>query len=142
MSLPRKSKVGDDLRSSARERSLHLLYEAESRSVPVAQIVAAQVLGVDNLVAQLTNGVSARRDEIDAMITEYSHTWTIERMPAIDRNILRLGIYELTDRLEIPVAVIINEAVELAKRFSTDESGRYVNGVLLAIAKNVRTKGI
>jgi N utilization substance protein B len=62
-------------------------------------------------------------------------------MPAIDRNVLRLAIYELLDRPEVPVAVIINEAVELAKRFSTEESGRYVNGVLSAIAKQVRSKG-
>jgi N utilization substance protein B len=63
-------------------------------------------------------------------------------MPAIDRNVLRLAIYELLDRQDVPVAVIINEAVELAKRFSTEESGRYVNGLLSAIAKKVRTKGV
>ena len=62
-------------------------------------------------------------------------------MPAIDRNVLRLAIYELIDRPEVPTAVVINEAVELAKRFSTEESGRYVNGVLSAIAKQVRSKG-
>jgi N utilization substance protein B len=97
---------------------------------------------VDDLVLQLTTGVATRQIEIDEMIVEYSHTWTIQRMPAIDRNVLRLAIYELLDRQDVPVAVIINEAVELAKRFSTEESGRYVNGLLSAIAKKVRTKGV
>ncbi|MBJ7397125.1 MAG: transcription antitermination factor NusB [Acidimicrobiaceae bacterium] len=142
MSTTRNSKVGDDVRSTARERAVHFLYEAESRSLPVAQIVSGQVLVVDDLVLQLTTGVATRQIEIDEMIVEYSHTWTIQRMPAIDRNVLRLAIYELLDRQDVPVAVIINEAVELAKRFSTEESGRYVNGLLSAIAKKVRTKGV
>ena len=142
MSTTRNSKVGDDVRSTARERAVHFLYEAESRSLPVAQIVSGQVLVVDDLVLQLTTGVATRQIEIDEMIVEYSHTWTIQRMPAIDRNVLRLAIYEMLDRQDVPVAVIINEAVELAKRFSTEESGRYVNGLLSAIAKKVRTKGV
>lgn len=142
MSTTRNSKVGDDVRSTARERAVHFLYEAESRSLPVAQIVSGQVLVVDDLVLQLTTGVATRQIKIDEMIVEYSHTWTIQRMPAIDRNVLRLAIYELLDRQDVPVAVIINEAVELAKRFSTEESGRYVNGLLSAIAKKVRTKGV
>jgi len=141
MASTRNSKPGEDVRSSARERAVHFLYEAESRSLPVSVIVAAQVLAVDDLVSTLTSGVASRQSQLDEMITEYSHTWTIHRMPAIDRNVLRLAIYELLDRPEVPVAVIINEAVELAKRFSTEESGRYVNGVLSAIAKQVRSKG-
>jgi N utilization substance protein B len=141
MASTRNSKPGEDVRSSARERAVHFLYEAESRSLPVSVIVEAQVLAVDDLVSSLTSGVASRQSQLDEMITEYSHTWTIHRMPAIDRNVLRLAIYELIDRPEVPVAVIINEAVELAKRFSTEESGRYVNGVLSAIAKQVRSKG-
>ena len=142
MASTRNSKPGEDIRSSARERAVHFLYEAESRSLPVSVIVAAQILAVDDLVSLLTSGVAARQSQLDEMITEYSHTWTIHRMPAIDRNVLRLAIYELLDRPEVPVAVIINEAVELAKRFSTEESGRYVNGVLSAIAKQIRSKGV
>jgi transcription antitermination protein NusB len=142
MAPTRNSKPGEDIRSTARERAVHFLYEAESRSLPVSDIVAAQVLAADDLVSSLTSGVASRQTQLDEMITEYSHTWTIHRMPAIDRNVLRLAIYELIDRPEVPVAVIINEAVELAKRFSTEESGRYVNGVLSAIAKQVRSKGV
>lgn len=138
MSSPRKRNVGDDNRSTARERALHFLYEAESRNIDVVEVIEAQVLAVDELVVKMSTGAHARRQETDDLISEFSHTWTIQRMPAIDRNILRLAIFELIDRVDVPVAVIINEAVELAKRFSTEESGKYVNGILSAIAKRVR----
>jgi N utilization substance protein B len=138
MPQPRRSKVGDDIRSSARERAVHFLYEAESRSIAVSEVIKAQILPVDDLVAELANGVELKREETDELISEFSHTWTIQRIPAIDRNILRLAIYELIVRADVPVAVVINEAVELAKRFSTEESGKYVNGMLSAIAKRVR----
>ncbi len=138
MNSPRKTKVGDDIRSTARERAVHFLYEAESREIEVDKILAAQVLSVDDLVVSLAKGTESRRKETDELISEFSHTWTIQRMPAIDRNVLRLAIYELLERHDVPVAVVINEAVELAKRFSTEESGKYVNGVLSAISKRVR----
>ena len=139
MSSPRKAKVGDDNRSNARERVVHFLYEAESRSVKVDEVIKAQILGVDELVMLLAKGTEDKRQDTDELISEFSHTWTIQRMPAIDRNILRLAIFELLGRPDVPVAVVINEAVELAKRFSTEESGKYVNGILSAIAKRVRT---
>ena len=138
MSLPRKAKVGDDVRSTARERAVHFLYEAESRSIKVEEVIAAQVLGVDDLVTSLAKGTESKRQETDELISEFSHTWTIQRIPAVDRNVLRLAVYELIERVDVPVAVVINEAVELAKRFSTEESGKYVNGMLSAIAKRVR----
>lgn len=138
MNSPRKTKVGDDIRSTARERAVHFLYEAESREIEVDKILAAQVLSVDDLVVSLAKGTESRRKETDELISEFSHTWTIQRMPAIDRNVLRLAIYELLERHDVPVAVVINEAVELVKRFSTEESGKYVNGVLSAISKRVR----
>ena len=139
MSSPRKAKVGDDNRSNARERAVHFLYEAKSRSVKVDEVIKAQILGVDELVMLLAKGTEDKRQDTDELISEFSHTWTIQRMPAIDRNILRLAIFELLGRPDVPVAVVINEAVELAKRFSTEESGKYVNGILSAIAKRVRT---
>lgn len=138
MPEPRRNKVGDDIRSSARERAVHFLYEAESRNIAVGEVIKAQILTVDDLVVELANGVESKREETDELISEFSHTWTIQRIPAIDRNILRLAIYELMVRADVPVAVVINEAVELAKRFSTEESGKYVNGMLSAIAKRVR----
>ena len=138
MSSPRKAKVGDDERSTARERAVHFLYEAELRNIKVEEVINAQILGVDDLVILLAKGTESKRQETDELISEFSHTWTIQRIPAVDRNILRLAIYELLERHDVPVAVVINEAVELAKRFSTEESSKYVNGVLSAIAKQVR----
>ena len=72
------------------------------------------------------------------MIAAHAQGWTLERMPAIDRTVLRIAGFELLDRPDVPVAVVLDEAVELAKRFSTDDSGRFVNGVLASIAKIAR----
>lgn len=138
MSKPRTRRVGEDERSTVRERVLNFLYEAESRDISVLAVLDAQVLAVQDAVVDLAKGVEAGRAQADELITEHSHSWTLNRMPAIDRNVLRLAIHELVARPEVPTAVVINEAVELAKRFSTEESGKFVNGVLSAIAKKVR----
>jgi len=128
----------DDPRSVARESALTLLYEAESKGITPRQVVDAQVVSPDSVVRLLVLGVMEHRDDIDACISTHSTGWTIERMPAIDRNILRVATFELKHRSEVPTAVVLDEAVELAKRFSTDDSGRFVNGVLSAIAAEVR----
>jgi len=86
----------------------------------------------------LVFGVSDNRAALDELISTHSTGWSIERMPDLDRNILRIATFELMQREETPTAVILDEAVELAKRFSTDDSGRFVNGVLAAIAARVR----
>jgi N utilization substance protein B len=78
----------------------------------------------------LVEGVQQHQADIDALIVRYADRWTIERMPVVDRNLLRIGVYELLWRRDIPVAVAINEAVELAKSMSTDDSGRFINGLL------------
>ncbi|MCE2763347.1 MAG: transcription antitermination factor NusB [Ilumatobacteraceae bacterium] len=128
----------EDPRSVARESALTLLYEAESKGVTPRDVVDAQVIPVDQVVRLLVLGVMEHQSEIDASITAHSTGWTIERMPALDRNILRVATFELMQRADVPTAVILDEAVELAKRFSTDDSGRFVNGVLSAIAAEVR----
>lgn len=128
----------EDPRSVARESALTLLYEAESKGVTPRDVVDAQVIPVDQVVRLLVLGVMEHQSEIDASITAHSTGWTIERMPALDRNILRVATFELMQRADVPTAVILDEAVELAKRFSTDDSGRFVNGVLSAIATEVR----
>jgi N utilization substance protein B len=84
---------------------------------------------------RIVQGVQAHQADIDALIVEHSDRWAIQRMPVIDRNLLRMGLYELLWEEEVPVAVAINEAVELAKALSTDDSGRFVNGVLGRIAE-------
>jgi len=133
-SLPRP-----DERSDARERALYLLYEAESKGIAPADALALQVLEPDALTAELVAGVGEHRERLDAAIAARAKGWTLDRMPVIDLNVLRIASFELAERPEVPVAVVLDEAVELAKRFSTYDSGRFVNGVLSALAGDLRT---
>jgi transcription antitermination protein NusB len=128
----------EDPRSDARERALSLLYEAESKELSPRAVVAALPVRPDPLVVELVEGVEDHGDELDKLIAEHARDWSLDRMPAIDRNVLRIALFELGSRPEVPVAVVIDEAVELAKRFSTDDSGRFVNGMLSAIAPKIR----
>jgi N utilization substance protein B len=134
----RNRPASEDIRSNARERALHLLYEAEVKGVPTSEILAAQVLAVDETTTLIVDGITDRAFAIDELISEYATGWTLLRMASIDRNILRIGVFELLGRPDVPIAVVINEAVNMAKTFSTDESGKFVNGVLAAIATVVR----
>jgi len=127
-----------DDRSDARERALYLLYEAYSKGITPADALALQVLEPDALTTLLVVGVGDHVDELDAAIAARAKGWTLARMPVLDLNILRLGAFELAERPDVPVAVAIDEAVELAKRFSTDDSGRFVNGVLSALVGDLR----
>jgi N utilization substance protein B len=85
--------------------------------------------------AKLVEGIQERAADIDSLIVEYVDRWAIQRMPVIDRNLIRIGVFELLWEKDIPVAVVINEAVELAKSLSTDDSGRFINGVLGRVAR-------
>ena len=125
-------------RRDARERAVHLLYEADQRSVGVEVILDDQVLPADDYTQELLRGVERGRDELDAMIGRLAHGWTLERMPTMDRLVLEIALYELAEQADVPTPVILNEAVELANQYSTDDSGRFVNGMLAAIAKKVR----
>lgn len=127
-----------DDRSDARERALYLLYEAYSKGISPADAIALQVLEPDALTTLLVLGVGEHGAELDAAIAARAKGWTLARMPVLDLNILRLGAFELGHRPDVPIAVAIDEAVELAKRFSTDDSGRFVNGVLSALVGDLR----
>jgi len=127
-----------DERSDARERALYLLYEAHSKGITPTDALALQVLEPDELTTLLVTGVEQHRDRLDAAIAATSRGWTLERMPVLDLSVLRLASFELAERPEVPVAVVLDEAVELAKRFSTDDSGRFVNGVLSALKDELR----
>jgi N utilization substance protein B len=124
-----------DPRTDAREQAVMLLYESEQRSVSPIDLMVERGVASEDMARALLEGVEASREHIDAQIVTHARGWAIDRMPALDRAILRLAIHELLDRPDVPVAVVIDEAVELAKRFSTDDSGRFVNGVLAAVAK-------
>ena len=139
MSTGRSSRsAGNDARSDARERALHLLYEAHAKSETGTSIVESQILAVDDLVLEIVHGVDGVNAFADEIIAENAIGWTLARMPVIDLIVLRIAIFELKSRPDVPTAVILNEAVELAKTFSTDESGRFVNGILSTISKKVR----
>jgi len=121
-------------RREARERALELLYEAEIKDTSSADLIASLPIAPVAYSVQLAEGVDAHRSEIDGLLRDHVKGWSLERMPAVDRALLRLATYELLHEREVPVGVVISEAVELASEFSTDDSGRFVNGVLSAIA--------
>jgi len=125
-------------RRQARERALSLLYEAESKNLPPAAVLAGLPVEPTAFAAEVVAGVGEHLDELDKWITSYARDWTIDRMPALDRALLRMGIFELLYRPDVPIGATISEAVELAQRFSTDESSRFVNGMLGRIAEAVR----
>ena len=128
-----------DERSDARERALHLLYEAQSKGISVEEVIGAQVVEPDELVLVLARGAELASSRADELIEGKSRGWTLQRMPVIDVAIMRMALFELLERADVPTAVVLDEAVDLAKRFSTDDSGRFVKGVLAAIASEVRS---
>lgn len=125
-------------RHQARERALSLLYEAEMKGVDPAAVLDALPVAPDPFARRLVAGTQARRLEEDALISDCSVGWPIDRMAVIDRLVLRLAVSELLDPAGPPVAVVIDEAVELAKTYSTDASGGFVNGILSSVAARVR----
>lgn len=125
-------------RHEARERAIELLYEADTRSAKPDEILEALPLDPDPYAAAAFTGVSEAQIRIDEVIEEFSTGWSVHRMPLVDRAILRLAVWELIDRPDVPIAVVLNEAVELAKDYSTERSPAFINGVLDAVAANVR----
>ena len=121
-------------RSKARKRALDVLFESDSRDSDAVTMLADRLAQSDPPVpeysVELVQGVCANRERIDELISSYAVGWTIERMPAVDRNVLRLAVYELLWRDEVPDAVVIDEAVSLVRSLSTDDSPRFVNGLL------------
>lgn len=128
-------------RRKARELALQLLYQNDLAGTPPEEMFARTeeyVLArpdVQEYAARLVSGTLARRAELDDVLSERSEHWRLGRMPAVDRNLLRLALYELLHEPETPPPVVINEAVEIAKKFSTPSSGSFVNGVLDGIRR-------
>lgn len=110
-------------RPEARSAAVQALYAADSLGAP------PDTTGLAHRPAEMVSGVVAHADEIDAVISRIAKGWRIERMPLVDRNVLRLGVYELL-HTDTPVGVVVSEAVEIAKQYSTSRSGVFVNGVL------------
>jgi transcription antitermination protein NusB len=127
-------------RSKARKRAVDVLYESDARAIEPATTLADRLAladpPVNDFTVALVEGVQANLERIDEILADYAEGWTVQRMPGVDRAVLRLAVYELLWRDDVPAAVVIDEAVELAKSLSTDESPRFVNGVLARIMRN------
>lgn len=125
-------------RTKYRKRALDILFESELQGLSVGGTLPDRLEVNDPPVhpytVQLVEGVAAQAERIDALIAEHAKGWTLDRMPAVDRNLLRIATYEITEVEDVPSAVAIAEAVELAKELSTDDSASFINGVLSAIA--------
>jgi N utilization substance protein B len=132
------ARPGGGGRRLARERALSILYEAESRGVTVETVVGEQPVAPDPFAVELVVGVAAAVGTIDEVLDRFATGWRVERMAAIDRAVLRIGVFELGHRPDTPTGVVLAEAVALATKFSTAESGRFVNGVLARVAEDLR----
>jgi len=130
-------------RTKARKRALDILFESELRAAPLNETLQQRVTAGDPPVGEYTvsivEGVAAHREEIDGLLTRYAEGWTLSRMPAVDRNILRIGAYEVLFVHDVPDEVAVSEAVGLARELSTDESPPFVNGLLAALARSKPT---
>lgn len=130
-------------RSAARDLAFHLIFERAFREEAIEEIIAdaeeARAIEEDEFALALTNCVNDHLAEIDAEIDRYSDKWKVNRLPKVSLTVLRLAIGEMLYFREIPVAATINEAVELAKKYSMQEDAAYINGVLGAFAKARRT---
>ena len=131
-------------RTKARKRALDILFQADVRGDEPSTVLAAEAKRAANEPArqaswlyarEIVDGVIDNQDAIDEQITTFAKDWTLARMPAVDRAVLRIGAWEILYNDEVPTAVAIDEAVELVKEFSTDESGSFVHGVLARIAR-------
>jgi N utilization substance protein B len=123
-------------RHSGRKRALDILYEADLKQRPLPEVLATHLRDepdLDEFPLSLVRGVHRHREEIDQVIERHSTGWKLSRMPVVDRNVLRLAVFELR-HTEVPAAVAIDEAVELVKELSTADSGRFVNGLLARAA--------
>lgn len=129
-------------RSKARKQALDLLYETDIRGTNLVETLVSRDVPADGSDArpireytkELVNGVSENRRKIDELITTYAQGWDMDRLPAVDRNILRLGIYEILWSTDVPTSVAIDESLVLAKELSSDDSSKYIHGVLGRIA--------
>ncbi len=123
-------------RTKARKRAADILFESEQRGIDAVGLLRDRVerplteSPVPQYAADLVEGVAAHRERIDELLETYSNGWTIERMPAVDRALLRIGVWEILFNAEVPDAVAVDEAVDLAAQLSTDDSPSFVNGLL------------
>lgn len=126
-------------RATSRERAVHLLYESNIKDTSGEDVLASQKLAADAYATRLVSGVEANIDEIDGLIESLApQGWPLDRMAALDLTVLRVACFELIHADDVPTGVVLSEAVALAEQYGTDDSHRFVNGLLAAAAKRVR----
>ena len=132
-------------RSKARKRALDILFECEMRGTSIARTLDERVVAgdppVNEYTVELIRGILDHQDRIDEVLTSYAQGWTLSRMPAVDRNVLRLGVFELLYADDVPDPVAVTEAMALVRDLSTDESPAFVNGILGNIMRNKASLG-
>ena len=135
--------TGMSARTKARKRALDVLFESEVRGLELdgtlEERLAAQEPPVKEYTVELVRGVTEHRSRIDELLSSYSEGWTLDRMPAVDRNVLRIGVFEVLYVDDVPDAVAVTEAINMVRDLSTDESPSFVNGVLGNILRNKAT---
>lgn len=124
-------------RSKARKRALDAIFQADLTNKPIIEIQDDTEIEDKKYSDILINGIKEHQVQIDSMISDSLTNWTIDRIPRVDRNILRVAVYELLFQKDVPVNVVISEAVKLAEDLSTDESASFVNGTLANISKKI-----
>jgi N utilization substance protein B len=138
-------------RSAARELALNILYQTDAAGLPFSEALDTALEFADlseldakgrnnseearDYVKLISNGVKEHIEELDGIITKYALDWAVDRQPAVDRNILRIALYEMKYVDDVPPLVSIDEAVEMAKKFSTEDSGKFVNGILASFIR-------
>ena len=125
-------------RREDRETALALLYESDMAGDSMADVVERNRADGDEYSTQIAVGVATDTARLDALIDEVAEDWTVSRMAGIDRAILRMGVWELADRPEVPTTAVVSEAVALANQYSTERSAPFINGILVKLAQTLR----
>jgi N utilization substance protein B len=137
--VPDRSTPAAGSRREAREAALLMIYEADVRAESPTDVLARVELESEPYTRLVVEGVAGRMDEIDAEIADRLVDWTLDRLPAMDRALLRMATFEVIGCPEVPTGAILNEAVELAGEYSTVDSGRFINGVLASLSRDTRS---
>ena len=134
-------------RRMAREMALQMLYQSEAASIPIADVIVrfwsgrAVASEVRDFAERLARGTASRTHEIDPLIQQTLDNWRLNRLAIVDRNVLRMAVFEILHEPDTPEVVVIDEAIEVAKRFGGEDSGQFVNGILDAVRKRARETG-
>jgi len=126
-------------RREARETALNILYAADNHDQTLTEYLQEQPVPPEEFVSDLIEGISIHLEKIDSIIGQFAEGWSTDRMPTIDKALLRMATYEVLYRPDVPIEAILSEAVALASEYSTEQSSRFINGVVASISEEIRT---